>query len=180
MDAAWVLALVPFSKGWAGTFWIFLGTYAANLLYVAGVFGVVAASAWRRRSQEGGQSVRSLLLRPLLLAILVASTTDIVGGRLLKPYFQRPRPCVVMELGVERCSKSSWSFPSNHAATTAAIATAVTSPLLGGVSLLAGISRVVLGQHYPSDVLAGWLVGAGIGALFRRLWKRWVPEELWK
>ena len=174
-----MLALVPFSKGWAGTFWIFLGKPQATLLYAVGVLGILSAHAKRRSHQSGGD-FRRLLLRPLLLVIFVATTTALIGGRLLKPWFQRPRPCVVMELPVERCSKNSWSFPSNHAATTAAIATAVASPLLGGVSLMAGISRVVLGQHYPSDVLAGWLVGAGIGALFRRLWKRWMPEEKWK
>jgi len=179
MDTAWVLALVPYSQGWAGDFWNFLGTRQAVILYTVVVLARVLAGARQEQRQAGG-TFRPHLLRPLLLVIFVASATDTLGARLLKPGFQRPRPCVAMQLEVEHCSKSSWSFPSNHAATTAAIAMATSSPLLGGLSLLAGISRVILGQHYPSDVGAGWALGAGIGLGMRRLWLRWLPEDLWK
>ncbi len=179
MDAAWVLALVPFSRGWGGDFWYFLGTRPAVLLYGLLVLARVGATALRALRQAGG-TLRPHLLRPLLLVIFVAATTDLLGARVLKPGFQRPRPCVAMQLDVERCSKNSWSFPSNHAASTAAVASAMASPALGAVSLLTGISRVILGQHYPSDVAAGWLLGAGLGALMRRLWHRWLPEDLWK
>lgn len=179
MDAAWVLALVPYSRGWAGDFWNFLGTRPAVLLYGLVVLGRVWATAVRNQRQTAG-SLRPHLLRPLLLVIFVAGATDLLGARVLKPSFERPRPCVAMQLDVERCSKTSWSFPSNHATSTAAVAAALASPALGALSLLTGISRVILGQHYPSDVAAGWLLGAGIGALMRRLWLRWLPEDLWK
>ena len=65
---------------------------------------------------------------------------------------------------------SDWSFPSSHAASTTAAAVAYSGllrrrwPLLSIPVMMT--SRVVLGVHYPSDVMAGALIGAVMG--------RWV------
>jgi membrane-associated phospholipid phosphatase len=70
------------------------------------------------------------------------------------------------------------SFPSGHAAAAAAFAmgAALEMPVLavplGGLAAAVMASRVVTGAHYPTDVIAGALLGMGVSAWLIRLW-RW-------
>jgi membrane-associated phospholipid phosphatase len=63
-----------------------------------------------------------------------------------------------------------WSFPSNHAAVGGAVAVAVLwSAVRLGLAVLvvaaaAAASRVVVGVHFPHDVVAGFLLGALVAA----------------
>ncbi|MFD1701923.1 phosphatase PAP2 family protein, partial [Methylopila henanensis] len=107
-------------------------------------------------------------------AALVAAS--IVGGTLLsvvlKIGFARPRPDLVDHL----VNVASASFPSGHAMLSAATyltlgvmlartesRRSVRGFIFGVAALLTlsiGVSRVYLGVHYPTDVLAGWCLGA--------------------
>lgn len=141
--------------------------------------GAVAAAIWLRRG-------RRKALKVLSAAALAVGLTDFTCAKLLKPFFHRERPCVVLAdcrtpLGVS----TSFAFPSNHAAGGAAGAAvlALTYPakaaVFAGVAFAVGLSRVYAGKHWPSDVLAGWLYGAGIGwGVFRAfVFRRKKPEE---
>jgi undecaprenyl-diphosphatase len=78
------------------------------------------------------------------------------------------------------------SFPSGHAATAFAAATAIAilSPRMRPYALClaaaVALSRIYLRVHFPLDVLAGGLIGAGLGALAAlavlRLGRAWVPH----
>jgi undecaprenyl-diphosphatase len=97
---------------------------------------------------------------------------------LLKELIGRSRP----DLWPLPDSVSEYSFPSGHAANTAALAGAlllvlqsrrrsrpwrVAGVLVAAVGLtIVGLSQLVLGRHYPSDLVAGWLwAGAWISLL---------------
>jgi undecaprenyl-diphosphatase len=70
------------------------------------------------------------------------------------------------------------SFPSGHAASAAAFAVGAAMempelvPAVFALALAVGASRVVTGVHYPSDVLAGFAVGAAAAASTLLWWPR--------
>jgi undecaprenyl-diphosphatase len=98
----------------------------------------------------------------------VSVTGALLGTTLLKQLVGRPRP----ELLPPSVDVSVWSFPSGHAAATAAVLVsavlvvrgtraliplAVAGALLG---LVAGGAQLVLARHHPSDLVGGWLWAA--------------------
>lgn len=104
----------------------------------------------------------------LLILVVVGQSLAV---DLMKQAFDRPRPDIVPRLA----EVSSRSFPSGHAASAASVyllLAAMLAPSLETraarryvvasatlLALLVGMSRVALGVHYPSDVLAGWSFG---------------------
>jgi undecaprenyl-diphosphatase len=105
------------------------------------------------------------------LFVFVASVGGWILNGLLKAAFARTRPDIVPHLREVVDS----SFPSGHALTSAAVYLTLGALLMRIaegrlakyycitiamlVTFLVGTSRVILGVHYPSDVLAGWLIG---------------------
>jgi undecaprenyl-diphosphatase len=74
------------------------------------------------------------------------------------------------------------SFPSGHAASSFAAATALasfypqTAPLVFALSTGVALSRVHLGHHFPSDVTAGALLGVVSGSLIA--WALRMPQTI--
>ena len=101
-----------------------------------------------------------------------AALSTYVAQRLLKPTFRRNRPWFTREAAQVVGGKTpDHSFPSGHTAASFAAATALAMaypsarPLLLATATAVGLSRVHLGHHFPTDVLAGGLLGTGIGLL---------------
>jgi len=87
----------------------------------------------------------------------------------VKAVIRRPRP-VLEGLPPLGGAPSSLSFPSAHATSSFAVATAMTrvEPLGALAFVLAfalALGRPYLGMHYPSDVLAGALLGVALGLI---------------
>ncbi|OGS42642.1 MAG: hypothetical protein A2506_02170 [Elusimicrobia bacterium RIFOXYD12_FULL_66_9] len=113
---------------------------------------------------------RKHALKVLVVAVIAVAGTDVIAYRVLKPSVARLRPARAgISVEVRSPSGGTNGFPSNHA-TNAAAAAAVLSaaypaaaPAFASVAVLIAYSRVYCGVHYPGDVLAGLLLGAGIG-----------------
>lgn len=107
-------------------------------------------------------------------AALVMAVTGMIGlllYKLLKHGLVRERP-FIRHAGITLAMPplDRYSFPSGHTLHAVSFTTQAVNlaPELGWVLIplaaLIAMSRVVLGLHYPSDVLAGALLGAGIAA----------------
>lgn len=98
-----------------------------------------------------------------------AHATSVVVKRVVRR--RRPdHPSVAVGVG----TPSKLSFPSSHATSTTAFALLAGSvtgvPVAPALVPVMLASRLVLGVHYPSDVVAGAAVGAGCAALTRAVW----------
>ncbi|QRP49992.1 bifunctional phosphatase PAP2/diacylglycerol kinase family protein [Amycolatopsis sp. FDAARGOS 1241] len=116
--------------------------------------------------------------RGALRGVAAIAGASAAANLLGKPLFPRRRPAEdeVPEHRRLRKRPTSSSFPSGHAASAAAFATAVAmeSPRAGlAVAPLAGAvaySRVHTGVHWPSDVGAGVVIGVTVATLTRHWW----------
>jgi undecaprenyl-diphosphatase len=127
---------------------------------IGGGLGVAAWLAWRRQFWLAG----------VLAATVVIERIAVDGLKLL---IDRTRPSFDLHPVLTHSS----SFPSGHSGNTMAIfltialvaaprqyrLAAVVSALM--TSLIVGVTRPFLGVHWPSDVVGGWALGAGIAIM---------------
>lgn len=150
-------------------------TFGESIRWSPATFVLLLASAWWVKwplfaaIAAAGDCRRRCLPRATFAALGAVAAAGILVT-VFKELFDRARPPVA---GIEAVGviPDSASFPSGHSATAFAAAVAVglfyprlRTPLLALAAVVA-LSRVYLGVHYASDVLAGSLLGALLGLL---------------
>ena len=101
------------------------------------------------------------------LRTLAIFTAAVVVNTALKEWFAQPRPFQLDERIISD-GEMGYGLPSGHAQLAVVFWGSIASWvgrtwfwwLAAGIAFLMGVSRIVLGVHFPSDVVAGWALGA--------------------
>ncbi len=118
--------------------------------------------------------------RRFVWQVLLTIGTGVLLNRIIKLLIQRPRPTTNLLMHY-----SSYSFPSGHSSAAALVLGCLIlltwrvvrrdwikvtiTTILVMLVLAIGFSRVYVGAHYPSDVLAGWCLGTSVVTGFQLL-----------
>jgi undecaprenyl-diphosphatase len=119
-------------------------------------------------------SKRRMFTFNLLFLSLVFSW---LAANLLKIVFHTSRPFTTLGI-VPLYMESTYSFPSSHAAIFASLALSLYfvhkrfGLLFIVIALLIGLSRIVIGVHYPVDVISGWLLGGVVSFGLIQIFKK--------
>lgn len=133
-------------------------------------------------AERGGKKFNLLNPRIVLICIIISVAFSDQLSYQIKHHVSRSRPCrdeiVATEIETRVHVSGNRSFPSSHAANSAALATVVglahppIALLAAILSFAVGFSRIYLGVHYPLDVLAGWVIGVSSGLGFWLLFRK--------
>ncbi|SHH98601.1 undecaprenyl-diphosphatase [Clostridium collagenovorans DSM 3089] len=127
---------------------------------------------------------RKTIAFPVSITLIVST----ILNSILKNLFLRERPNILRLV-----QESSYSFPSGHSMSSAALYTILILVTLKYIEnnykrnilcvffacmpIIIGLSRIYLGVHYAGDVLGGWLLGSSVAVLVYSLWYK---EEKYK
>lgn len=168
LDGELLLAIQTLHQGWLDplvSFYTKLGD--AGLLWIALSLAMLFCKPTRRAG--------ALALCAMALGLLVTNIT-------IKPLISRPRPWLDWPIDPLVVENDPNSFPSGHtcAAFAAAMVWVRTLPWKWGraaavtAAVLMGLSRLYVGVHYPSDVLAGAVIGSLCA------WAAWKAFQLYR
>ncbi|KKW43592.1 MAG: PAP2 family protein [Parcubacteria group bacterium GW2011_GWB1_57_6] len=149
---------------------VFCASYLAYIM-IAAFLGFLFLSRYSRREK----------LEIFFVTAVSSIVTRFGVVEIIRFFYHRPRPFSMQPVH-QLLTDTAWSFPSGHAAFFFAMATAVGfynrkwGIILFVAATLVTVSRVIAGIHYPSDILAGALLGIAV-AYAVRFFARKISEK---
>lgn len=149
---------------WLGSTFRFIETYGTYGI------GIAAVCLWLL-ARPGGDRKWKIAAG----SALGAAALGLVINRIISSLWHRDRPFQTHHVAhIWGARKTDASFPSDHASASFAIAVAVLliDPFAGALFVMLAVlitaGRVIVGEHYPGDVLAGALIGTICGVVVVR------------
>ncbi len=150
--------------------------FITNFFGQAGIFWIAAAVLlllFKRTRPAGAACAIALVLQGVLINLVI------------KPIVARPRPYDACSLLIPLVARlRDYSFPSGHTgcAFSAALVMARMLPKKIGIpaiiiACLLAFSRMYVGVHYPTDVLAGALIGCGCAVIGMQITRKIVEKK---
>lgn len=160
-------------------------TWADTAMEYVGEYGIVMALvllgflAWWRVSRRGATREDAVAGFAGLVWTPLAASIALLLNIPVRNFVERPRPFVEHRgLEVLVAGKNDYSFVSDHSTLAMALAVGIFMVhrrygLVGiGLAVIAGISRVYMGVHYPTDVVGGLALGTAVTLLL-------APAAIW-
>lgn len=158
--------------------WLFFRVFnlADNNLLIESI--MVQATNWSSMIFAFMYGIGILILfykrSPQVIPFLLAPASAYAITRLIRFFYERPRPFVDFDIESLIVHSANGSLPSMHATSAFVIGMAVwhihkkAGRVMLFLAVLTGLSRIMVGVHYPLDILAGALIAMVVSILVFR------------
>jgi len=185
MDNSLFNLIYSFAGKWWPLPW--LGIFLANYLGYFLVLAIIILLISAKGGPASGGKIKDQKQRIYFFSLAILSVILARGiiTEIIRFFYYQPRPFLVLEIQPLIAHAPTGSFPSGHATAFFALALAVFYFSAGGgsafggnrklscwifaSSLFMGLARIFTGVHWPSDILAGALIGLGSAFLIKKI-----------